>query len=55
LSIYLAFLMSFLLAIAGGQEFRATMTGRVTDLQGAVVPGVMITVTNVDTNVILKR
>jgi len=46
--------MSFLLAAAGGQEFRATMTGRVTDLQGAVVPGVMITVTNVDTNVSLK-
>src|SRR5215472_1581309 len=45
--------MSFLLATAGGQEFRATMTGRVTDLQGAVVPGVMITVTNVDTNVSL--
>src|SRR5262245_1589326 len=46
--------MSFLLVTAGGQEFRATMTGRVTDLQGAVVPGVMITVTSVDTNVSLK-
>jgi len=45
--------MSVFAARAGGQEFRATMTGRVTDAQGAVVPGVTIAVTNVDTNVSL--
>jgi hypothetical protein len=45
--------MSVVAAQAGGQEFRATMTGRVSDAQGAVVPGVTIAVTNVDTNVSL--
>lgn len=39
---------------ASAQDFRATMTGRVTDVQGALVPGVTITVTNVDTNVSLS-
>src|SRR5262249_34185677 len=35
----------------GAQEIRATATGRVTDPQGAVLPGVTVTATNVDTNV----
>src|SRR5581483_5831116 len=41
-----------LLAASGclAQEFRSTLTGRVTDPQGAVVPGVEISVTNVDTS-----
>src|SRR5687768_5217273 len=33
------------------QETRATVTGTVKDTQGAVVPGVTVTVLNVDTNV----
>jgi hypothetical protein len=47
--------MSVVAARAGGQELRATMTGPVTDAQGAVVPDVTIAVTNVDTNVSLTR
>ncbi|PYR01921.1 MAG: hypothetical protein DMG00_30185, partial [Acidobacteria bacterium] len=43
-------MMSVVAAQAGAQEFRATMIGRVTDEQGAIVPGVTIAVTNVDTN-----
>ena len=50
LSISLALMMSVVAAQAGAQEFRATMIGRVTDEQGAIVPGVTIAVTNVDTN-----
>src|SRR3989454_12019945 len=37
-------------AILGAQSFRATVVGRVTDDTGAVVPGAMITITNVGTN-----
>jgi hypothetical protein len=48
LSIFFALAMSVVAARAGGQEFRATMTGRVTDAQSAVLPGVTIAVTNVD-------
>ena len=33
------------------QETRATVTGTVSDPQGAVVPGVTVTVLNIDTNV----
>jgi hypothetical protein len=36
---------------AAGQQFRANVTGTVTDPQGAVVPGVTVTVINTDTNV----
>ncbi|MFB3829334.1 MAG: carboxypeptidase regulatory-like domain-containing protein [Bryobacteraceae bacterium] len=36
---------------AGAQEFRSSILGRVTDVTGAVVPGVAVMVTNVDTNV----
>lgn len=40
------------LSIAGlAQEFRATISGRVTDTTGAVVPGTQIVVTNLDTGV----
>lgn len=53
LRMFLALLMTVAAASAGAQEFRATMTGRVADEQGAVLPGVTVTVTNVDTNVSL--
>jgi outer membrane receptor protein involved in Fe transport len=38
----------------GAQEIRATVTGRVTDQQGAVLPGVTVMATNVDTNISLE-
>jgi len=37
-------------SILSAQSFRATVVGRVTDDTGAVVPGAMITITNVGTN-----
>ncbi len=45
------------LALSGltwAQETRGMIYGRVTDPQGAVVPGVQVTVTNVDTNTSVK-
>lgn len=36
-------------AIAHGQEYRATLTGFVTDAQGLVLPGVTVTATQVET------
>lgn len=36
--------------LLGAQEFRATLTGRVTDPSGAAVPGAKITAQNTDTN-----
>lgn len=38
-------------ASARAQQFKANVTGTVVDAQGAVVPGVTVTVTNTDTNV----
>jgi hypothetical protein len=47
----LACFLTLLPAAAAGQQFKANVTGTVTDPQGAVVPGVTVTVTNTDTNV----
>lgn len=38
-------------SIASAQEFRATITGTVTDPNGAVIPGATVIVKNVETNV----
>ena len=38
-------------AAAGAQETRGTITGHVLDEQGGAMPGVSVTITNVDTNV----
>jgi hypothetical protein len=40
-----------LAATAAAQEFRGTITGTVTDESRAVLPGVTVTVTNVETGV----
>src|SRR5262245_7368244 len=47
----LALLLVLLPTIAFAQQFRATITGTVTDAQGAVVPGATVTALNTDTNV----
>ena len=36
--------------VVPAQQFRATLTGRVLDIQGAVIPGVRVLVTQVETN-----
>ena len=45
------FLLFLFPCITTAQQFRATVTGTVTDAQGAVVPGVTVTALNTDTNV----
>src|SRR5207244_3803658 len=46
-----ALLTLFMFAFAFGQEFRGSITGKVTDPNGAIVPGATVTVQNVQTNV----
>jgi hypothetical protein len=43
--------ISLVTTVAGAQETRGTIAGRAVDEQGASMPGVSITVTNLDTNV----
>src|SRR6267378_2274757 len=43
--------LGLIVATAAAQEFRGSITGRVTDPGGAVVPGAQVTVTNTATNV----
>lgn len=38
-------------AIAFGQEFRGTITGKVTDPNGAIIPNATVVIKNVDTNI----
>jgi hypothetical protein len=47
----LAISVAALSVAASGQEFRATITGRITDVTGAVVPNTQITITDQDTGV----
>ncbi|MGI9036645.1 MAG: carboxypeptidase regulatory-like domain-containing protein [Pyrinomonadaceae bacterium] len=46
-------LLAILLGFAGafGQEYRGTITGNVTDPNGAIIPGATVTVQNTETNV----
>jgi hypothetical protein len=44
-------LLCLLAGSAVAQDFRGSVTGRITDESGAVLPGVTVTVTNKDTNV----
>src|ERR1700680_926202 len=49
----LLFLCFVFLAVNGrAQEFRATVTGVVTDVQGSVVPGAAISITQIDTKAV---
>jgi len=47
----LLFVLSILSGTAAAQETRATITGTVKDAQGAVVPGVTVSVLHLPTNV----
>jgi hypothetical protein len=47
----LVLLLVLLPALARAQQFKANVTGTVTDAQGAVIPGVTVTAINTDTNV----
>ena len=38
-------------AIANAQEFRGTITGKVSDPNGAIIPGAAVVIKNVDTNI----
>src|ERR1051326_1698603 len=49
LAVALLLLSAFVLA--GAQEFRGSVTGKITDPNGAVVPGATVAIRNVDTNV----
>ena len=53
---YVTFFFTFVITVlvaatAFGQEFRGSITGNVTDPNGAAVPGAAVTVKNVSTNV----
>jgi hypothetical protein len=50
-SLRIAFLFLLFPALASAQQFRATVTGTVTDAQGGVVPGATVTALNTSTNV----
>src|SRR5260370_1484983 len=44
-------LVMLLSALACAQEFRALISGQVTDSSGAIIPGATVKATNLDTNV----
>src|SRR5688572_8795719 len=49
-SIFVALVLSLLPCLATAQEFRATITGVVTDQSGAAVPNATVIARSVDTN-----
>src|SRR5436190_1505753 len=49
-SVCVAALLMMLGAAISAQEFRGSVTGKVTDPNGSVVPGATVTITNVETN-----
>jgi hypothetical protein len=54
LKVLVGMLVILLLSFANifGQEFRGTITGTVTDPQGAIIPGATVAVKNLETNVV---
>ena len=46
-----ALLLLFICIIGSAQEFRGSITGKVTDPNGAIIPGATVTIKNVDTNI----
>ena len=46
-----ALLLLFICIIGNAQEFRGSITGKVTDPNGAIIPGASVTIKNVDTNI----
>ncbi len=46
--------MVFVVLEGNSQEFRATLTGEVSDSTGALVPGATVTVTNIDSGTVYK-
>ena len=46
-----AVLLVLIRIIGSAQEFRGSITGKVTDPNGAIIPGASVTIKNVDTNV----
>ena len=50
-SIFLAVVLILLPTVVQAQQFKANVTGTVTDAQGGLMPGVTVTVVNTDTNV----
>jgi len=52
--VFIGFISVFLSALVWGQEYRATITGTVTDASKAVVPNATVTVRNLDTNEVIQ-
>src|SRR5574340_237461 len=50
-TVFFCALLTLGLGIARPQESRGTITGNVTDAQGAVIPGATVLITNTETNV----
>src|SRR5215210_2942432 len=47
-----ALLLMLTFVVAGAQEFRGSLTGKVTDPNEAVVPGAEVSIKNIETNIV---